>query len=489
MWEAIESNRRRSWVLVAISGAGLLAFGTLIGLIVDPAFFWVGTLSALGLFFTLWTLAWVGGHRVLLSAAGARRLDSALELPLLFNVSEEMCIAAGLGWRPALYLIEDPAPNAFAVGTSKDDASLAVTSGLLQKLSRDELQGVIAHEIGHLVNRDTHFMTLAGVLLGSIVLLAEVFRRTLLLGGGFVARRRASSRSLSIQTHALLLVAGILAAVLAPVLARALYFACSRKRELLADATAARLTRFPDGLANALEKIALHAAHSRSAGSRVLAPLCIVNPRRAFGEAGWFSTHPPLDLRVAVLRGMSGGAHYGAYEESYRQVSGGRSCLPPSTLASRRALVKREAHLDSSESSTERREAVHAALGRLAGCTTATCLCGVAFRVPPSLALDFVTCPRCGRDNELPLAEHDQPSVPAENRPSVPSVPAQRYVVDEPGWQSFRCRCSKTIHVSPALLAREIVCNTCGRRIEIVRRANLARPRTRSEERRAHASD
>ena len=187
-------------------------------------------------------VALIGGDSVLLHTAGAYHIDKE-DAPRHLNVVEEMTIASSLGSMPRVYIIEDDAPNAFAVGRNPEKAAVAVTSGLLKRLTRDELQGVVAHEIGHIRNLDVRFMTLAAVMVGSIVLLSEVFMHYLWFGGG----RRSSSRKGGGQAQIILLVVGILAAILAPIVARMLYFACSRRREYLADASAAQFTRFPDG--------------------------------------------------------------------------------------------------------------------------------------------------------------------------------------------------------------------------------------------------
>jgi heat shock protein HtpX len=293
----------------AAAGAG--AFGAAVGLL-------VGLALALS--------AWVGGDRLLLASAGARAA-SREAYPQLTNVVEEVAIAAGLP-SPRVYVIEDPAPNAFATGRSPERAALAVTRGLLDRLDRAELQGIVAHEIGHIQNRDTLFMTLAAALAGALVLLADVAWRATVLGG-----RRGSGRDRG-GSAPIILVALLLAVVAAP-LGRLLRMAASREREYLADATAALLTRYPEGLASALEKIA--GAPSRLAVNDAVAPLCVVNPRQAEADrpgcpAGLVASHPPTARRVAVLRAMGTGASYAAYERAYGQVVG-RNLPPPGARA------------------------------------------------------------------------------------------------------------------------------------------------------------
>src|SRR5689334_20232312 len=243
MWEAIESNRRRSTLLVAGMGLLLLALGSLTGHALDRrGGLFVGLAVALGIWVVLWLIAAFQGDRIMLSIAGAKKIEKA-DAPQLFNVVEEMVLASQLGKMPDIYIIPDDRPNAFAAGRKPETRVVAVTSGLLRLLTRDELQGVIAHEIGHHKNGDPALMILMGVMLGAIVLIAEIFLR-----GSFWGGRRRSSRD-SGGVEVLLFVLALLLAILAPILAQMLYFACSRRREFLADASAARFTRYPEGLA------------------------------------------------------------------------------------------------------------------------------------------------------------------------------------------------------------------------------------------------
>ena len=272
--------------------------------------------------FTLFALAfgllhagvsWFGGAAQVLHATSARPANPSDPLEKQFvNVVEEMAIAAGLPV-PKAYVVPDDDPNAFAVGRDPEHASIAVTRGLLEKLERDELQGVVGHEMSHVRNLDIRAMTLVTALFGAAVLLSDVSRRGLYYGGG-EGRRGGSRRSNGGGGGggaAILFLVWMLVAVLAPILARLLAMAVSRSREYLADASAAELTRNPLGLAAALRKI--EAAHEPtqliSQGS---AHLCITDPRglrvneREGAFADWFGTHPPIARRVALLEGMAG---------------------------------------------------------------------------------------------------------------------------------------------------------------------------------------
>jgi heat shock protein HtpX len=446
MWEAIQANQRRSVVLVVLMGILLVALGGLVGAAFEPKQGWAfGLLAAAGVWLVLWLLALFAGDSILLATAGAREIGHD-DAPQLFNVVEEMKIASSLEAMPKVYIIPDEAPNAFAIGRKPEKSAVAVTSGLLRILNRDELQGVVAHEIGHLKNRDTAFLMLVGVMLGAIVLIADVFRRTVRFGG----RRRSSSREGG-GAQALVLVAALLLAILAPLLARMIYFACSRRREYLADASGARFTRYPEGLASALEKLSVF--HQRRAEvNRVLAPMYIVNPMSALAAVGLFSTHPPTDERIRILRSMGGGAAYTDYEAAFKGIVG-RACIGPQTLRGETAPVAVRAKSEERETRVQRSREVIDLVGRLGGMIALTCACGVGIKAPPGLGRDLIVCPRCGAENRLPHAEAAQGNFAYKRRGT--------------GWESFPCPCGRTIQLSPSFGAPAVKCDGCGRPIRI----------------------
>ncbi len=306
MWEAISANQRRSALLITSLAALLALMGMAIGFLMGgkPQTAYFGAFIGLCVWGVLLLVNLMGGESVLLSSANAREVAHD-EAPQLYNVVEEIRIAASLPAMPRVFIIDTPVPNAFAVGLNPERACVAVTAGLLERLSRDELQGVIAHELGHISNRDTLFMTLAGVTLGAIVLLADAGMRMMFWGDG--GRRRSSSGK-SGGGAALLMIAALVLAILAPLVARLLYFACSREREFLADASSAQYTRYPAGLANALRKIALQQDPKKIPVNRVVAPMYAINPLAAAGSFSVFGTHPPTEERIRRLLEMQGAA-------------------------------------------------------------------------------------------------------------------------------------------------------------------------------------
>lgn len=210
----------------------------------------------------------------------------------LWNIVENLSITAGLPM-PKLYIINDSVPNAFATGRDKKHAVVAVTTGLIQVLDKNEMEGVIAHELSHIGNRDMLVSTIVVVLVGFITLLADMFLRAQMFGGN---RERSGDG----KVQGVLMIVGLVLMILSPIIATLIQLSISRKREYLADASGALLTRYPEGLASALEKISAHSGKMKKA-NHATAHLFISNP---FGDKirGLFSTHPPVEKRVAALR-------------------------------------------------------------------------------------------------------------------------------------------------------------------------------------------
>ena len=333
MWSLIRSNQRKSAVLIFLMLVLLVAFGWAIGFLlfqghnaahphpqpfdtmnvesagavpvvhnfVPPASLF-GIAIALVVWLVMLGVAFSSGEDILLAQAGATEVTGG-QAARLVNIVEEMQLASGNKFMPRVFIINSPVPNAFAVGRTPERGCIAVSSGLMARLNRDELQGVIAHEMSHIVNRDTMFMTLAGVTVGALVLIADSMRYVRFSNYG--GDRRDSKDGG--QGQAIMMVVSILLIILAPILAQLLYFACSRRREYLADACGAQFTRYPEGLASALEKIE-GGQVAEEQHSRVLTPMYIVSPLAASGEsASLFSTHPPTEERIKRLEEMAAG--------------------------------------------------------------------------------------------------------------------------------------------------------------------------------------
>ncbi|MEX0626941.1 MAG: M48 family metallopeptidase [Chloroflexota bacterium] len=301
----IARNRRNSWILVFVVAIVLAALGAAIGY--ASGFGWGGVVIALVVASVMSVGSFFGGDRLVLLSSGAREVpqqDPPDQYRQLLNVVTEMTIASGLPM-PKVYVIDDSAPNAFATGRDPKHASVAVTTGLLEKMDREQLQGVIAHELSHVGNFDIRFALLVGVLVGSIALLADWFLRFTFWGGG---RRDGGDRDRGGGgLAAILFIVALVLAIVAPLIGRMVQLAVSRQRESLADVSAVELTRNPIGLARALRTIA-EDPDVLEVANRATQHLYIVNPIKSFetrAKSMW-DTHPPIAERIAVLRGLAG---------------------------------------------------------------------------------------------------------------------------------------------------------------------------------------
>lgn len=296
-----DSNKRKTWLLMSVFFVLIMLIGYVFSIAMDSsAILYIAVIfSVVSSFISYW---W--SDKIVLAMSDAKPIyhDSNREL---YHVVENLCITAGLPL-PKIYIINDTAPNAFATGRDPEHAVVAVTAGLLQKLEKSELEGVIAHELSHIGNRDILISTVVTVLVGVIVLLADWFRHWSFFGHSKSDNDRDS------RLTALITLAAIVLSILAPIFAYMMQFAISRKREFAADADGALLTRYPEGLARALEKISTD-TEPLEVANRATAHLYIMSPFKGKSDGrakrGFFvkafMTHPPVEERIAALRGMS----------------------------------------------------------------------------------------------------------------------------------------------------------------------------------------
>jgi heat shock protein HtpX len=300
----IDHNRRSSILLVAIVVVVLGALGGAIGY--ATGFGWGGVVVAIVVASLMSVGSYYAGDALVLASSGAREVDVAApaeEYKQLVNVVEEMRLASGLPM-PRVYVIPDSAPNAFATGRDPKHASIAATTGLLEKLDREELQGVIGHEMSHVGNYDIRFTLLVGVLVGSIALLSDWFLRFTFWGGGRGNRDHDRGGG---GAAAILMVAALILAIIAPIIGRMVQLAVSRSRESLADVSAVDLTRNPVGLARALQRISAD-PEVLEVANRATQHLYIVNPIKSFEKraSSLWDTHPPIAERIATLERIAG---------------------------------------------------------------------------------------------------------------------------------------------------------------------------------------
>ncbi|MFO8067175.1 MAG: M48 family metallopeptidase [Bacteroidales bacterium] len=322
MWEIARKNQRKSAFLLIIMSIILIGLGYLIGMYIDPNDGGItGILIASAVYFILLFIALSQGTAIILKMSNAKEVKHK-DNPQLYNIVDEMRIAAGMEVMPKVFIIEDPAPNAFAAGMTPKKSIVAVTRGLLDMMNRDELQGVIAHEISHIINRDIRYLTIATIMVASVALISQIFLRSMFF--------RGSRGGKNGKGQAIIMIVAIVFAILAPIAIRMLYFALSRKREYLADASGARLTRYPEGLASALEKIGGSTVNLESA-NKTTAPMYIANPLKPKGAKlkNLTSTHPPLQDRIKILRSMGNTSSLTDYQQAYQSVSGKRAGFIP----------------------------------------------------------------------------------------------------------------------------------------------------------------
>lgn len=287
-----DANIRKTWFLMTVFLVAIIAIGYAVGWYLNnPSIIYIAVIFAVGMnIYSYWY-----SDKLVIKMTGARPATRE-EAPMLYNIVENLSITAGLPM-PKVYLVDDPSPNAFATGRDPEHAVVAATTGLLAILDKNELEGVMAHELAHVGNRDMLVMTVAVVLAGFVAILADFLSRALFFGGN---RDR----------HPAFLIAGIAGIILAPIAAQMIQLAISRKREYLADASAALLTRYPEGLASALEKISSSHRPMKRA-SHATAHLFISDPTGGEGKKsfmsrlnGLFATHPPAQDRIRILREM-----------------------------------------------------------------------------------------------------------------------------------------------------------------------------------------
>lgn len=303
MYEQIARNKRRTFVVLTMFVLLIAALGYVINMLLGYGT--IGVIIALVVAISMSFFSYFYSDKVAIAASRAQPADER-QYQRYHNLVEGLCIAGGLP-KPKLYVVNDPAPNAFATGRNPNNSAIAVTTGLLEKMNRVELEGVLAHELSHIKNYDILITTISVTAIGAVTLLSEIGARSLFWGGG---RSRSSNDNSSGGMGAILLIFGLALMVLAPFAAQMLHFAVSRNREYLADASGIAMTRYPPGLISALEKLKDDQSVVRSA-TKATASMWIEQPlegKEGGGHEKWldkaFNTHPPLQDRIARLKDM-----------------------------------------------------------------------------------------------------------------------------------------------------------------------------------------
>ena len=293
LYNQAESNIRKTWILITLFLIFVIGLGWLFSYIFQNQ-----NILIFAVIFSLLMniIGFWYSDKVALAISRAKPIEKS-DSPELYRIVENLCIAAGLPL-PKIYIIPEAQPNAFATGRDKNHAVIAVTQGLLDKLEKSELEGVISHELSHIGNKDMLLMTMVVVLVGFVSIISNIFLRSMWFGGF----KKRDSRGEG-QLGSILAMAGIIFAILSPIIAMLIQLAISRKREFLADASAALLTRYPEGLARALEKISADKTPMKNV-SPATSHLFIANPFRGKSLTTLFLTHPPIEQRIKALRGI-----------------------------------------------------------------------------------------------------------------------------------------------------------------------------------------
>ncbi len=421
MWFIIESNKRKTAIFLFFITVFLLFFGAVLGFSFSTDLYegtYYGT--AIGALISLMCLIFIifyvnaKSSEFFLNQADAVKVcgDS---MPVLRNVVEEMAISSALGFVPKIYLIESPVPNAFAVGINEKNSAVAVTTGLLSILNRDELQGVIAHEISHIKNKDTLYLMYSGVILGVIIAVSDFIIRAFLRSSS----RRSKGAGLGIFIAVIL-------ALLSPVIVRILYFTISRKREFLADACACQYTRYPTGLASALYKISRYEPamtdkefimDEKAASNKLLNVMYIHNfiqankPKTFLSRL--FATHPSIDDRINILKSM-GAADIEEYAKRFSIVVANKNIISRNKLASLNLApipvvvpavvsmsVEEEQNQKIKEERKTRQREAKDAYKQAKNYKIIKCDCETILKIPPEYNRSTVICPHCKQVHEI----------------------------------------------------------------------------------------
>ena len=421
MWFIIESNKRKTAIFLFFITVFLLFFGAVLGFSFSTDLYegtYYGT--AIGALISLMCLIFIifyvnaKSSEFFLNQADAVKVcgDS---MPVLRNVVEEMAISSALGFVPKIYLIESPVPNAFAVGINEKNSAVAVTTGLLSILNRDELQGVIAHEISHIKSKDTLYLMYSGVILGVIIAVSDFIIRAFLRSSS----RRSKGAGLGIFIAVIL-------ALLSPVIVRILYFTISRKREFLADACACQYTRYPTGLASALYKISRYEPamtdkefimDEKAASNKLLNVMYIHNfiqankPKTFLSRL--FATHPSIDDRINILKSM-GAADIEEYAKRFSIVVANKNIISRNKLASLNLApipvvvpavvsmsVEEEQNQKIKEERKTRQREAKDAYKQAKNYKIIKCDCETILKIPPEYNRSTVICPHCKQVHEI----------------------------------------------------------------------------------------
>lgn len=504
MWALVRANRLQTALLVAVSlvvsvgmgyALGRIA-GVMLGLGPRVEAGLIGVEAAIVIWVVITVITYFQGDALILAAAGAEPIEFK-DHPQFYNVVEEMALAANLGRMPAPHVIPGQAMNAFATGIHPEHTAIAVTAGALARLGRDQLQGLVAHEIAKIAHRDVLFLSLVSLMTGAVFARAtgrDAFSRNPRVARGGVnlttgqrlARALCGSLALFAPVYAVFIAAGVV-----------------RRRVYLADAAAALYTRYPEGLASALHVMSGD-PYTLVQANRGIATLCTINPyKKEMGIHTPFllgATHPHTKDRVSILRRIHGGVSLGAYQRAWQDQTGAKGRLMPETAmkAVRPAPIRAGEDTGAAPAgAAEQWRATGDLVRRLHDYLFLGCVCGMRIKLPPAFARGHVNCPRCGQLCAVPTAAlaasavttaaapEAAPSLHLEDRdPAREAAARERALTAAPaltitrttsGWMTFKCTCGTLNQLSPSFDAPNTVCPECKAKIAITPPAPVAR--------------
>lgn len=490
MWELIRINKLKSVLLFIGLGLCLILFFSSIGFYIGNS---KGAVISVFIAFILWfifTIISMIGRNSLKLQLEDTKLVNKRNFTQVFNVVDEISIAANLPASPNVIIIPERSPNAYTVGTSIRQSVIILTAGLIVQMNRDELQGVVAHEIAHIINQDVQFMSNVRAIYKVATFIPNLMVRPFknigkypqrscsggYYGGGGSGISGGSGGGgagcfFFLFIFVIFLITGIVAKIL--------YMSISKTREYLADACAARLTRYPEGLASALEKISESYDRLYSA-DKITAPMFIVNPLensdRSF--SGSSNTHPPTYQRIKILRQMSHGASYIDYQNAYSQVTGkSKRLIPSSGIMNEHNVKIREGTSGKGQAFQSNKKLIRNIndfIMAINNYTFINCSCGLKLKLPQNFTLSNIVCPRCGLLYDITSYNEKEKRIDPENEEQNVEVTTDKEpfiykrTMQKDDWETFTCPCGKPKQIAPNFNKPYFYCNKCGRKIIVV---------------------
>ena len=474
-WELIEFNKRQTVFLFIILAVFLLILGFLIGYFIKgiTGGYW-GILGGFVLWAIFATVSYFMSDQIILNITGVGIPDKETFKPL-YNILEEVKLAAGLQITPDILVVDEQAVNAFTLGKKTEQSVIVLTSGLLSKLSRDEIQAVIAHEVAHILHKDNLLMTNA-IALGWLIIFLSAILRGNIFASSSDRRRSSSTGGGSIQ----LMLLSLIFSILAPIITIIIIQTISKKRIYLADATAVRLTRYPAALISAMDKIS-ESDVSYVNKNRMTAILFFDDPYT--DSFSLFKSHPPLLKRIRILQALNDSVNYYDYSMAFSKVTRKKRIMPLSLLKNTETLPIINAAVATtplfSSNSTNKIMANDIIRSMLNYTFIACDKCGMQFKLPEDFVKPLIKCPRCGNEIKNPHPKVIESTKKEDDEIKIiksdiitKEVDGKKHYMykrkNKNAWETFTCICGDSKQLSPFFTNKQFYCVNCGRKIELI---------------------